>query len=194
MSDGQAVRERMIVAAQELVSMRGFGVTLLDVVARAKTPRGSIYYYFPEGKEQLFREAISRTSDELEALVAAKARKYEDIEGFLSALVTHHTRRLTASGYDEGCPLVALTTSSDLDTSELRDVVQSAFAAWTNAIARELAARGLTETDSATYASVFVSAIEGAIVISRARKSEAALIHVKTMVGVIARAAAPIVV
>lgn len=189
MSDGQDVRQRMVEAAQELVSMRGFGVTMLDVVARAKAPRGSIYYYFPEGKEQVFREAVQKAGAELEVLVAAKSRRHADIGDLLTSLVNHHLRRLVASGYDEGCPLVAMTASSDLDSTELRDVVQAAFSGWTSAISAELHARGVDAASSDRLASVFVSAVEGAIVRSRAHRDPTPLEQVKELVPVIAAAA-----
>jgi hypothetical protein len=41
------VRSRMVTAGEDLLSHRGYGVTMLDVVARADAPRGSIYYHFP---------------------------------------------------------------------------------------------------------------------------------------------------
>lgn len=186
MGDGEGVRQRMIASAQELVSMRGFGVTMLEVAARAKAPRGSIYYHFPEGKEQVFREAIRKAGAELEELVAAKSRRHADVGDFLTSLVNHHQRRLIASGYDEGCPLVAMTASTDLDSTDLRAVVEAAFAGWTNAVARELVSRGFSETASAQVASVFVSAIEGAIVRSRAHSDPTPLEQVRDLIPVIA--------
>jgi AcrR family transcriptional regulator len=186
MGNSRDVRERMLQAGGELLALRGFGVTLIDVVERANTPRGSIYYYFPDGKEQLFREVVSRTESDLVHLVEVVGRRNESTRDFLVALVEHHRKRLVASGYDAGCPLVALTTSSDLDTSGVRDAVESAFAAWTNAIAVELSRRELSPDQARRLAAGFLAAVEGAIVISRAHRDPAPLDAVKAMVPALA--------
>lgn len=186
MGNGRDVRERMLQAGGELLALRGFGVTLIDVVERANTPRGSIYYYFPDGKEQLFREVVSRTESDIVHLVKVVGRRNESARDFLVALVEHHRKRLVASGYDAGCPLVALTASSDLDTSGVRDSVESAFAAWRNAIAVELSRRDYSPDQARRLAAGFLAAVEGAIVISRAHRDPAPLDAVKAMVPALA--------
>lgn len=45
------VRSRMSEAGQDLFSRHGYGITLLQVIDQAGTPRGSIYYHFHDGKE-----------------------------------------------------------------------------------------------------------------------------------------------
>ena len=50
-------KERMIVAARRLFREHGYlGTALSDVVTESAAPRGSIYFHFPGGKEELATE------------------------------------------------------------------------------------------------------------------------------------------
>ena len=51
-------RDRMITAATLLLARDGLeGTSFSTVLAESGAPRGSIYHHFPEGKDQLVREA-----------------------------------------------------------------------------------------------------------------------------------------
>ena len=52
-------RDRMIAAATRLLARDGLeGTSFSTVLAESGAPRGSIYHHFPEGKDQLVREAV----------------------------------------------------------------------------------------------------------------------------------------
>src|SRR5258708_6233329 len=52
-------KERMIAAARRLFREHGYlGTALSDVVTESAAPRGSIYFHFPGGKEELASEVI----------------------------------------------------------------------------------------------------------------------------------------
>ena len=47
-------RENIITAACELLEQKGFHATSInDIVERSQAPKGSLYYYFPDGKDQI---------------------------------------------------------------------------------------------------------------------------------------------
>src|ERR1700760_763692 len=102
MASRRDVRGRMVAAGEELLSHRGYGVTMLDVVERAQAPRGSIYYHFPQGKQELALEVAAKVTRELNVLIPRMAEKVPDPTGFLQRLVDHHRKRLIASGYELG--------------------------------------------------------------------------------------------
>lgn len=52
-------RQRILEAARELFTTRGFkGVSMRDVAEVVKVTPAALYYYFPQGKEDLFLEVI----------------------------------------------------------------------------------------------------------------------------------------
>jgi len=165
------VRVRMVSAGEELLSHRGYGVTMLDVVEKAKAPRGSIYYHFPKGKQELALEVAAKVTREIRMLVPWMAGKVPDATAFLQRLVEHHCKRLVSSGYEMGCPLMGIIASGEAETVELAQAVEHAFSAWTEAIADALVTKGFGPEPAAQVASLVVSGIEGCIMVSRAQRS-----------------------
>ena len=54
-------REKILQTASELMEKQGYhGTGLNEIIQRSGAPKGSLYYYFPEGKEQLASETILR--------------------------------------------------------------------------------------------------------------------------------------
>lgn len=187
MARGSDVRARMITAGQELLSGRGYSITMLEVIERAKTPRGSIYYHFPHGKEELAIAAAEKTGGELEHLVAVYARRNPEPGAFVEALVDHHTKRLVTSRFSEGCPLLGITVSSDSDSPQLAGAVDDAFGKWVTAVAVALGEKGIAQEASEQLATTIVAAIEGAIVLARASKDRTPLARVRVMLPLLVR-------
>lgn len=177
----------MINAGQELLSSRGYSITMLEVIERAKTPRGSIYYHFPNGKEELAIAAAEKTGGELQHLVAVYAHRNPEPGAFIEALVDHHTKRLETSKFSEGCPLLGITVSSDSDSAELAGAVENAFDKWVSAVAVVLGEKGLAQVASEQLATTIVAAVEGAIVLARASKDHTPLARVRATLPLLVR-------
>src|SRR5258705_11253327 len=93
-------RSRMINAATELFRQRGYyATTFSDVVRESGAPRGSTYFHFPGGKQELAREAIVRAGDELEEIVEQAARHAADPGSLVRALAQIVASRLERSGF-----------------------------------------------------------------------------------------------
>ncbi|HEY8491429.1 MAG TPA: helix-turn-helix domain-containing protein, partial [Dehalococcoidia bacterium] len=59
-------RQRMIRAMSRLMQRQGFHATGLNqVLAESGAPKGSLYFHFPGGKEQLAAEAVQASGDRL---------------------------------------------------------------------------------------------------------------------------------
>jgi TetR/AcrR family transcriptional repressor of lmrAB and yxaGH operons len=165
------VRERMIIAGEDLLAQRGYAVTMLDVIERAGAPRGSIYYHFPNGKAELALEVATKLAGDIESFVAAVSARQPDPAQFLQRLIDHHRKRLAGSSFELGCPMMGLVAGGEIDSPELEAAVAQTFTTWTAAIAAALVAKGLPAAASGRLASMTVTGIEGCIVISRAKRS-----------------------
>src|ERR1700756_5923726 len=63
-------RKKMLVSAAEVMRQRGAaGVTIDEVLARSGAPRGSVYYHFPEGRNQILTEALRYSGDSITAMI-----------------------------------------------------------------------------------------------------------------------------
>src|SRR5260221_3950403 len=93
-------RSRMIHAAAELFRQRGYhATTFSDVVRESGAPRGSTYFHFPGGKQELAREAIAKAGDEVEELVDEAARHADDPRSLVRPPAPILDGRLESSRY-----------------------------------------------------------------------------------------------
>jgi TetR/AcrR family transcriptional regulator, lmrAB and yxaGH operons repressor len=177
------VRDTMIEAAARLLSRGGLpGASFADVLEASGAPRGSVYYHFPGGKRELVTEAVRYTGARvLESLRRSADRSAVAVTRSFADL---WRQVLVGSDLAAGCPVAAVVTSAG-DDPELVAAAAEAFRGWREELAALLAQRGVPRPASAPLATTIVSAMEGAILLSRAEASmapfEAVASHLQTM-------------
>ena len=171
------VREKMTRSAAVLFGERGFsGTGLRDVIAHSSTPRGSIYHHFAGGKAELAREAVRHAAGAVAEPLVDAARDGDPI-AMLHAWVDHWREALATSDFRAGSAVLAVATEPEEQTGA-RAAAAAAFADWADTFAATLHAAGVRRKKAARLATLTVSAIEGAVVLSRARGDTLALDHV----------------
>ena len=165
-------RERMVISAALLIRERGAQPTAIaDVLEHSGAPRGSAYHYFPGGRTQLLCEAIDYSGE----YVAAKIAKAPSGLDALDDLVAYYRKQLLRSEYRAGCPVVAVTVEAgdpakgDQATPVI-DRAAAAFTRWTDLIAQQLVADGVSAARAEELAMLTTTAIEGAIIVARASR------------------------
>jgi len=168
----------MLDAAESLLRERGLaGAGIQQVVARSGAPIGSVYHFFPGGKTQLVAEALHIHGEKARALFQ---RILEDrSEPPAERLRTLF--RTAASGFDraganKGCAIGTVTLDLDARHEALRKVCREALEGWIDSIARELPWPDPGVRRS--FAEMVVAGVEGAFILSRARRSGAPFITV----------------
>ena len=165
-------RSRMINAAAELFRQRGYhATTFSDMVRDSGAPRGSTYFHFPGGKAELAREAIARAGDELEETVAQAARHADDPASLVRALAQILAGRFERSGYQSGCPIATMVLELAPRDEEFSAGFDSVFARWRAALITRFEPLGIDPDRAAVLAGLTISALEGALVLSRAARS-----------------------
>ena len=165
-------RAKMIRAAAELFRQRGYhATTFSDVVADSGAPRGSTYFHFPGGKAELAREAIARAGDELEEIVDEAARHADDPGSLVRALAQIMAGRLERSGYQSGCPIATMVLELAPGDEDFSAAFDRVFARWRAALATRFEPLGIAPDRAAALADLTISAIEGALILSRAARS-----------------------
>ena len=169
-TDGD-VRRRMVRSAAELFGERGFaGAGLRDVVARSDAPRGSIYHHFPGGKAQLAQEAVQHAAE----AAAAPAERTSDPVAALHAYLDGWRTQLEANDFQAGSALAAMAVAPD-DATGTREAAAAGYARWSEAFAVTLREAGVRRKKAARLATLAMAAIEGAVVLCRARRDTAPL-------------------
>lgn len=169
----RAPRERMVLAAAALLSERGLaGTSFSEVIERSGAPRGSIYHHFPEGKDRLTAEAIALVGNHLLALLRLRdgATPGQVLHRFLGAW----RAVLVGSDCKAGCAIAAVANER-LEHPELGARAAAVFLAWEHELVEALAAAGMPRAKADSAAVLILAAVEGALILCRARSELAPL-------------------
>jgi AcrR family transcriptional regulator len=175
---GARTRRRMVRGAAQLLRERGYtGTGFREVIDLTGAPRGSIYHHFPGGKAELAGEAVGYVGGLAREAIEGKLAEGDPIAA-LRAFVELWRADFERSGYRAGCPIVAVAVESQDEAPELLDAAAQAFGQWESAFAGALRRAGVARARAQRLASLVVSAVEGAIVLSRARRDPRPLLDV----------------
>ena|SRR5947209_8951709 len=167
-------RDRMIESAAVLMREQGVeGTSFSDVVVASGAPRGSIYHYFPRGKAQLIEEATRYGTDFVIARLSAALEK-ADTAAAVRTFGEFYGQVLRDSDFGAGCPVLAAALEGER-SADARDAAGRGFEEWERLIAQGLTRDGVARKQAAQLATLIVSSLEGAVVLSRAQRSGAPL-------------------
>ena len=179
----------MLDAAEHLFRVRGYrSVSMVDAAEHGSAPRGSIYFHFPGGKEQLGAEVAAKVGAGLVEIIDDAATRARTPAGIVERLCNALADRLVASGYTEGCPLAPIAIEMVPESETLHEASGQAFGDWRAALTARMIEKGLPASQAPSIAEMTISAIEGALVLGRIDRSVAPLKNVSRMMSKLIRA------
>ena len=169
-------RERLLAGADRLLRRYGYGGTPLSAVAaESHAPMGSLYFHFPNGKEQLAAEAMRYGSQRvLMALKRALESNSVPSKG-LAQCAKAWADDLEESNWKNGCPVAATALEMSTTSELLRLAVVEITQSWTNLIVSYLEHCGCTRQEAAVTAELALALLEGAELLARIQRSRAPL-------------------
>jgi TetR/AcrR family transcriptional repressor of lmrAB and yxaGH operons len=184
-----STREQMLAAAVELFRARGYeGVGVAELLEKSRAPRGSLYFHFPGGKEQIGAEVIARVGREVTARFRELGRSKVDLEKFVELVFKTTAKESKERCYQATCPMAAMAAELSHDNPTLSAAVRDAFADWEREISEAARARGMSAKNADIFASALVTAMEGAFIVSKAQGSSAAHINASRSIRALASA------
>ena len=101
-------RRRMVTTTAKLLQRQGYhGTGINQIVTEAEAPKGSLYFHFPGGKEQLAAEAIAASAAYLDRALLACERP--TAAESLDLYVAEAAGMLERSNFHDGCPIATVT-------------------------------------------------------------------------------------
>src|SRR5947209_13630337 len=96
---------KTLTAAAKLFRQQGYhGTALHDILAASGAPRGSLYFHFPRGKEEIAEGAVALGDQAVRAFIVQVADASRSAETFVINLAGGMAANLEASDFREGCP------------------------------------------------------------------------------------------
>ncbi|MEU2281876.1 TetR/AcrR family transcriptional regulator [Streptomyces sp. NPDC013178] len=164
-------RARIQGAAAVLFRRHGYSATgLKRIAAEADAPFGSIYHFFPGGKQQLAEDMIRTSGTEYGRMVLALLDSVPDpVESLVHAFEAA-ADDLAAADYADACPIGTVALEVASSNEALRVATAEVFEEWVGTATRWFG-RWVTEPRTAqSLAYSMVMMLEGAFMLSRAAR------------------------
>ncbi|HEX4721824.1 MAG TPA: TetR/AcrR family transcriptional regulator [Pseudonocardiaceae bacterium] len=184
MADDESTRERILRTATGLFQRQGYHATGLNqVLADAKAPKGSLYFHFPRGKEQLAAAAVLAGGAELGDELCVELRAAAGPVAGLAAMGRILGTLLTDSGFRAGCPVATVALDVAADSEPIRTACGQAYGYWGDLLVGRLGAWGVPVERRESLATMVIAALEGALLLARVRQDLTPLSEVTEWLG-----------
>ncbi|MBY0219047.1 MULTISPECIES: TetR/AcrR family transcriptional regulator [Paenibacillus] len=168
MSEKSNAKEQIVSTAARLFFSQGYHATGLNqIIKESSTPKGSLYHYFPHGKEELAHECIQKANEHIMQKFEDTFAAHETTGDAIQRFIHDMADETEAAGFTGFLPFsfwAAVETSCI--SHQLRVACQGVFANWQNIITKHLMMEGVGEEKARETGLLVISLMEGALIIS----------------------------
>lgn len=165
-------KDRIIETSAELFRRQGYSATgVKQIVTAAKAPFGSLYHFFPGGKEELGAATVRVSGALYGQLVPAIFDQAPDVVAGVRIFFNAAADQLEASDYEDGCPIATVALEAASTSETLREACAEVFESWLSLGSERFTHAGLDAETARELALGFLAALEGAFVLSQAARS-----------------------
>jgi AcrR family transcriptional regulator len=171
-----ATKERIMDSSAELFRRQGYsGTGIKQILAAANAPFGSLYHFFPGGKEQLGAETLRASGQLYIQLFATIAAQAPDVPTAVAAFFSGAAETLVETDYADACPIATVALEVASTNEQLRQASADVFDSWISGAAAYFASAGIDNARARELALSMLCLLEGAFVFCRAMRSTEAL-------------------
>jgi AcrR family transcriptional regulator len=166
----QGTRDRLVTAGAEQFRRNGYaGTGIKAILTAGRAPSGSLYHFFPGGKEELGVASLRAGGDtyrELVELFFADADAGDPVAA-TRAFFDGAADFVASTDFADACPVASVAMEIANTSEPMRQAAADAFESWLAVLRDRLGSAGLCEADAATLAVELFCAIEGAFLLAR---------------------------
>ena len=185
-------RDRILYATAELLRRQGYaGTGLKQIVGQAGAPFGSLYHFFPAGKEQLADETLRAGGAFFLALYEAIAAEADGFPATIADFFAGAQATLEATDYADACPIATVAGEVASTNDVLRQATADVFESWLAALGRDAQAAGAAPAAARALALAVLAQLEGAFLLSRTLRSSEPMVAGAAAAATLVAAALP---
>lgn len=184
MKEKSSTRDQIVETASRLFFSQGYYATgLSQIIKESDTPKGSLYYYFPDGKEQLAQTCINQLKEFVARRMECCMR---EAGGFVAGMQSHLQETacdLERNNY-KSCGVAGFWNAVETScvSDRLRTTCQELYQTWQSSMVAQLRSEGYEEDRATDVAIATLSLMEGAFAISVTECSNDALLRMAKLI------------
>jgi TetR/AcrR family transcriptional regulator, lmrAB and yxaGH operons repressor len=165
-------RARLLDNSAQLFGRYGFtGTGLKTILAASDAPFGSLYHFFPGGKEELGAEAVRQSGRIYLALVNAFYPPGGDVVSGTEQFFEVAAQVMEMTGYLDSCHIATVALEVANTSEPMREACAEAFDSWLALLQTRFEEAGIESMRASELAVELFCAIEGAFLLSRTIRS-----------------------
>jgi AcrR family transcriptional regulator len=165
-------KDRIIDSSAELFRRQGYtGTGVKQIVEAANAPFGSVYHFFPGGKEQLAAETIRFSGQLYIQLFATIAMQAPDVLSAVRDFFAGAAETLEETDYADACPIATVALEVASTSEPLREATAEVFDTWIIGATEYFAAAGIPRETARELAFTMLCLLEGAFIFCRAMRT-----------------------
>ncbi len=169
-------RDRIVDASATLFARRGFaGTGIKAILEESHAPFGSLYHFFPGGKEELGTAALHASGETYRALVESFFPEGVDVVAATRAFFKGAAEVLEGTDYADACPIATVALEIASDSEPMRVAAAAAFESWLAVLQLRFVEAGMRRRLARDIAVELFCAVEGAFLLCRTTRSTEAL-------------------
>jgi AcrR family transcriptional regulator len=175
-------RDRLVRTTSRLLRKQGYGATGLNqVMAEAHAPKGSMYFHFPGGKEELAAAAVDYFAERATRRLEQGLEEGDTVGGAVATFFDDYIEHLQRTDFAEGCAVATVALDAAAAHEALATATGRALRGWIDRFAQALEAEGRSAPEAHGLATLIIAAIEGTIVIGKGERSTEPLVAVQAV-------------
>lgn len=182
MARAEVHKDNLIQTAMRLFRKQGYASTgLQQILSDSGAPKGSLYHYFPEGKEALAVAATGRAGELVASMLRHAATENRQTTDFIAAYCQTMAGWMAESDFRSGCPIATAMLETAPQSPAMTRAGKSALNSWIDIIAKKFEQNGISKSDAKMAAYLLVSAMEGALILARVYESTEPILNVQKL-------------
>lgn len=141
-----------------------------DIVSASGSPKGSLYFHFPGGKEELAAIALSKAGNDVCELLQQAFSSNKTMELGLKSVFALFLEGLERSGFRAGCPVGTVAAEAP-DSRQVAEAVEAVFQQWHVIVKDRLVQAGLRTRRADELAEFILATFEGGVLLAKATKA-----------------------
>jgi len=171
-------KESIIHSASNLIRLKGYyGTGIKEITELSSATKGSVYYHFPGGKDEIIEAALEEAAVMLaisfKNAMKGKGKAVNGLKGIIDLFIDD----LKENKLKYGCPLAAVSMDVAMENDALRMACSRLFEFWIEAVDSFLRYKNVK--NSRDKAERFLIRVEGALLLSRVQQSDRPLKLIK---------------
>lgn len=170
-------REKILNTAAFLFQKNGYHATgLNEIIKESSTPKGSLYYHFPNGKEELAAATIKLMGDKIQHQIEEELAKNSDPVQAIREFILDLARNFNEEDQKDCFSISLLALETAPISESLRKTCIEVYDLWTDTYYQRLVSSGFSSEKATELSLILQLMIEGAITISLIRNDTTMLV------------------